>query len=557
MLNQYQKVKNVIINYPHALLIILCFLYLLPSLTIGFIPDDVKFAVFYNDYGFFQNLKNIWLSPNEFFNKSYSFKPIIDSISLIEYSIWGINPFWYHLTNVFFHIFNVVLIYQFSFVLLKRRELSFVCAVIFIIHPIMTNSMFWVYSKTELVASSFYLLSLITLFRYCSKEQLSFLILSQLFFFFALLSKETSIVLLFAQYCLVVWEKNKLVEKGRRCRILWKLAAGNILTVLIFSLFLISTYNQARFFITDNYNLSQFSQFLTNSINSGLSILLPFNYHWFETILFEKKYYLIVFIIPFFIRSLFFIYSNNEKYYRYIISFILFIIPIFFTSSSSKTGDTYLASCFFAIFVGAIIYRSYRKSKIIFLVLIFYASTLFLGSINNYKVWVDNALINKKLVNGLENEMNENPNFYTFVVLNFPSKINYAPTLTIDLEPFMNLKTNSNRRIINPVFIAHDNDIKPTAIHHSNEGFVLNACEESSYFLLKKKSFSPGEVFDINSGKIIIQKINKKGKAIRIILKLKNDLLGSNICYLYFDENTLQYKGFNFLDSTNKPKVSL
>ena len=237
MLIQYQKIKNIITNYSHALLIMLCFLYLLPSLTIGFIPDDVRFAAFFNDYGFFDNLKNIWLSSNKFFNKSYSFKPIIDSISLIEYSIWGINPFWYHLTNIFFHIFNVILIYQFSFALVRRRELSFICALIFIIHPIMTNSMFWVYGKTELVACSFYLLSLITLFRYCVKEQLRFLILSQLFFFFALLSKETSIVLPFAQYCLVVWGKNKLVEKGRSRRILWKLFAGNILTVLIFSLF--------------------------------------------------------------------------------------------------------------------------------------------------------------------------------------------------------------------------------------------------------------------------------------------------------------------------------
>ncbi|MFL2989521.1 MAG: ArnT family glycosyltransferase [Candidatus Neomarinimicrobiota bacterium] len=557
MMIQYQKIKNIIINYSHALLIILCFLYLLPSLTIGFIPDDVKFAVFYNDYGFFENLKNIWLSPNEFFNKSYSFKPIIYSISLIEYSIWGINPFWYHLTNIFFHIFNVILIYQFSFALLRRRKLSFICALIFIIHPIMTNSMFWVYSKTELVACGFYLLSLITLFRYFAKEQLSFLILSQLFFFFVLLSKDTSIVLPFAQYCLVAWEKNKLVEKGRCRRILWKLVAGNILTVLFFSLFLISTYNQARFFITDNYNLSQFSQFLTNPIISGLSIFLPFNYNWFETILFEKKYYLIVFIIPLSIRSLFFIYSNNKKYYKYIILIILLFIPILFTSSASKTGDTYLASCFFAIFLGAIIYRSYQNSKIIFLVLIFYASTLFVGSINNYKVWLDNTLINKMLVNGLENEMNENPNFNTYVVLNFPSKINYAPTLTIDLEPFMNLRTKSNRRIVNPVFIAHDNDIKPTAIHYSNEGFIINACEESSYFLLNKKSYSPGEVLDIKNGKIIIQKINKKGKAVRIILKLNNDLLGSNICYLYFDENSLEYKIFDFSDRFIKPKVSL
>ncbi len=557
MLIQFQKVKYLIVYYPHSLLFTLCFLYLLPSLTIFFIPDDVRFAVFYNNYGFLENLKNIWLSPNDLYNKSYSFKPILDSITLIESSIWGINPFWFHLTNVSFHIFNVILFYQFSFALLKRRELSFICAVIFIIHPIMTNSTFWVYSRTELVACSFYLLSLITLFRYFAKEQLIFLILSQLLFFFSLLSKDASITLPFAQYWLVVWKKNELVEKGRSRRILLKLLTGNILTVLIFLSFLIIICNQNRFSIINNYNFSELFQFLTSPINSGLAILFPFSYNWFETILFERKYYLIVLIIPFFIKSLFFIYSNNKKYYKYIMLFMLFLISILYTSSSLKTGTLYLPSCFFAIFVGTIIYRSYRKSKIIFLVLIFYASTLFFGSINNYKVWVDNTLINKLLVNELENELTENHSLNTYVILNFPSKINHAPTLTLDLEPFMNLKTSSNRRIVNPVFIAHNNGIKPTAIHHSKEGIILNACEESSYFVLEKKSFSPGEVLDIKNGKIIIQKINKKGKAIRIILKLKNDTSDSNICYLYFDENSLQYKVFDFLDSANKPKVSL
>ena len=74
---------------------------------------------------------------------------------------------------------------------------------------------------------------------------------------------------------------------------------------------------------------------------------------------------------------------------------------------------------------------------------------------------------------------------------------------------------------------------------------------------MKKKSFIPGEVLNIKDGKIIIQKTNEKGKAIRIILELKNDILGSNSCYLYFDENSLQYKVFDFLDSKNNPKVSL
>ena len=50
MLIQFQKVKYLIVYYPHSLLFTLCFLYLLPSLTIFFIPDDVRFAVFYNNY---------------------------------------------------------------------------------------------------------------------------------------------------------------------------------------------------------------------------------------------------------------------------------------------------------------------------------------------------------------------------------------------------------------------------------------------------------------------------------------------------------------------------
>ena len=161
----------------------------------------------------------------------------------------------------------------------------------------MTNSTFWVYSRTELVACSFYLLSLITLFRYFAKEQLIFLILSQLLFFFSLLSKDASITLPFAQYWLVVWKKNELVEKGRSRRILVKLLTGNILTVLIFLSFLIIICNQNRFSIINNYNFSELFQFLTSPINSGLAILFPFSYNWFETILFERKYYLIVLIL--------------------------------------------------------------------------------------------------------------------------------------------------------------------------------------------------------------------------------------------------------------------
>ena len=547
--NQNIKIKYLIINNPQVFLVTLSFLYLLPLLSSYLIPDDIKFAFMFGDYGFFESLRNIWLSSIEVYNKDYFLRPITHSISLIEYSIWGIKPFWHHLTNVSIHVINIILIYQFSFILLKRRELSLICAIIFTIHPIMINATFWMNGKADIVACSFYLLSLITLCRYIEKNHLRYLIISQILFLVALLSKETSITLFLAQYWLVFWKKDELVGKEEIRALLLKIFCGNLFTILIFLSFLSTRFNQNLFFIINfykNYNFGDFFEFLISLKNSGSFILLPFGYSWFETFFLENKFYMIVLLMPVFIKSLFFIYSNNNKYYKYIMSFMLFLIHVFYVSNSGMIEYLYLPICFFAIFLGQIIYDSYQKSKIIFIVLTLYGMTLLIGSLINYGAWVDINRINRALVNGLEEEMNENDNFDAYVILNFPSKVNQDVIFKDEFESFVNLKTSLDRKIIMPVFVVHDRDIKPTAIYSSDKSITLNACEQSSYFLVGEKPLVPGQVLNVKNGKIIIQKVNQKGNAIRIVLKLKNNLLESRIRCLYFDESSLQYEVFTF-----------
>ena len=87
-----------------------------------------------------------------------------------------------------------------------------------------------------------------------------------------------------------------------------------------------------------------------------------------------------------------------------------------------------------------------------------------------------------------------------------------------------------------------------------NETFILNACEESSYFLLGSNEqrlglrlLSPGDIIKMDSGTITVQKVNEKGKPIRVALSLNDNLIGKDICYLYFDEHKQIYKILNSL----------
>ena len=94
--------------------------------------------------------------------------------------------------------------------------------------------------------------------------------------------------------------------------------------------------------------------------------------------------------------------------------------------------------------------------------------------------------------------------------------------------------------------------MKPTDINIIEGGFIINTCEESSYFLLGDneqrlglRSFNPGEEVKMSSGKVTIQKVNDMGKPVRVALKLDQDIFNKNTLFLKFDEIDNEYKLIN------------
>lgn len=113
---------------------------------------------------------NFWLA--NFFDRG------LVSISMAFNAYFsGLRPFSYHAFNLAFHIFNSILVFyviQNSLTHFKRqgqikgnsRAISFFVAAIFLVHPIQTESVIYVISRSEILASTFYLLAFF-LFQVC------------------------------------------------------------------------------------------------------------------------------------------------------------------------------------------------------------------------------------------------------------------------------------------------------------------------------------------------------------------------------------------------------
>jgi len=93
----------------------------------------------------------------------------------------GLRPFGFHVFNLVLHIFNTILlfhIFQKSLIHFKTQTkisegntaISFFAAAIFLVHPIQTESVIYIISRSEILASTFYLLGFL-LFQFCMDSQ--------------------------------------------------------------------------------------------------------------------------------------------------------------------------------------------------------------------------------------------------------------------------------------------------------------------------------------------------------------------------------------------------
>jgi tetratricopeptide (TPR) repeat protein len=200
-----------------------------PALSAGFIWDDDDYVtenpLLHAPDGF----ERIWLSmdaPSQYF-------PLVYTAFRIEYGLWGLDPFGYHLINVLLHAANALLLW----LLLRRLEIegAWFAAAVFALHPVHVESVAWITERKNVMSLFFSLLSLLAWMRFVEprgKSAWRFFALSLVWYALALSSKVTACTLPAAQV-LLLWLRGHSIDRRRIAQVVPFVVLGVAMGLII------------------------------------------------------------------------------------------------------------------------------------------------------------------------------------------------------------------------------------------------------------------------------------------------------------------------------------
>ena len=138
---------------------------------------------------------HLWAS--EFGPQGRFYRPLLMLWFVVNKTLFGLNPHWFHVTTVLAHVTATALAFFVARKLLEDTEAAFFAAAIFGLHPLQVESASWVSSVNDSLAAGLCFASFL-IYRRARVEQQSpgrWWALSGIVFLLALLTKEVSAVL--------------------------------------------------------------------------------------------------------------------------------------------------------------------------------------------------------------------------------------------------------------------------------------------------------------------------------------------------------------------------
>jgi protein O-mannosyl-transferase len=182
---------------PYLIIIVAGFLLYAQTLFFDFSYLDDNTLILDNQV-FLSSWENIFASFQtdvfHLFNHSAAYyRPLLTISFLLDYQIGSVGPFIYHLTNVGLHLLVACLVFVFFLQLGYRRDLSFFCASIFLVHPALTQAVAWIPGRNDSLLAVFLLAFFICFLKYLKTSAKKYLIWFFAFFLLALFTKETAL----------------------------------------------------------------------------------------------------------------------------------------------------------------------------------------------------------------------------------------------------------------------------------------------------------------------------------------------------------------------------
>ena len=168
-----------------------------------FVYDDFKIIVencFIKEWKYFPKIftKDYFTISGEM-----SYRPIVTISYFIDYAIWRLNPFGFHITNIILHTLNTVLFYLFLNAVIQNKKIVLLSTLFFVTHLALLETVNCIGYREDLLSATFLLVSLIyfvksdtILYKKSDKRRFTlYYAISLLSYLCALFSKEMAITL--------------------------------------------------------------------------------------------------------------------------------------------------------------------------------------------------------------------------------------------------------------------------------------------------------------------------------------------------------------------------
>lgn len=199
---------------------------------ISFLIIIVTLAIYWQvrDHDFINFDDDVYVTENHFVRKgltkaglSWAFSsshgsnwhPLTTISHMIDVSLFGLEPGYHHLVNVFIHILNTLLLLYVLNIMTGEFWKSAFVAAIFALHPLHVESVAWIAERKDVLSAFFGFLTIWAYVQYVLKSTLHKYLVMMLLFALGLLSKPMLVTLPFVLILIDIWPLERLTVGPR------------------------------------------------------------------------------------------------------------------------------------------------------------------------------------------------------------------------------------------------------------------------------------------------------------------------------------------------------
>jgi len=160
------------------------------SLPNGFVFDDHYLVESNPDFRSIEGLTQLFRSGGWL-----TYRPLRTASYAIDYALFGLTPSGFRAFNILYHALNGVLVFTLLRSILGVTRPAFLAALLFIIHPVQTESVAYISGRRDLLSTLFYLTGVYGFVRYRATGGGRWLGLAGISYYLGLLSKEMAVTL--------------------------------------------------------------------------------------------------------------------------------------------------------------------------------------------------------------------------------------------------------------------------------------------------------------------------------------------------------------------------